>query len=555
VAHGPAGRALRGRLFRWSRSHTNRSSNSIAQAISGANAATTGESGNLHTQQAVADRLLLIQRDDASLLTLTRAVDDAGLPVVPVVGLHDGVARLRGIGRCSVVVVPVSLVLDGPNPDGAPSSSDGSINTLNRLTRDAAPGKIVALIDRPISGGATRQLIDAGVFAFVDAYPVGIDQPELVRQIRAARQAFLDGQSTPRPTELHSRAADAGDTMVGQSPLMADLLRRAARAAQVSDVPILIYGESGTGKQLLAELIHRLDPKRSAKRFLSVNCSAISGTLAESTLFGHLRGAYTGATHARKGIFRAADGGTVLLDEIGDMDPSLQPKLLRVLQEGAVMPLGSDEESPCDVRVIAATNRRLAALVEQDTFRLDLYQRLNVITLDIPPLRERREDIPSLVRFFARKYAGYYDRPIESIDPRVIEFFQQAPLKGNVRELENNVRRMLAFKQAGDRLDLNDLPAAQLSRVGAHTSARPPRRHPVGRNALEDFAGAAAALVDNGAMTLPELVDACERLVLRHSLEHSSATTTDLAKRLGLSRRTLYNKIRKHRLGDRKTPH
>jgi hypothetical protein len=152
VAHGPAGRALRGRLFRWSRSHTNRSSNSIAQAISGANAATTGESGNLHTQQAVADRLLLIQRDDASLLTLTRAVDDAGLPVVPVVGLHDGVARLRGIGRCSVVVVPVSLVLDGPNPDGAPSSSDGSINTLNRLTRDAAPGKIVALIDRPISG-------------------------------------------------------------------------------------------------------------------------------------------------------------------------------------------------------------------------------------------------------------------------------------------------------------------------------------------------------------------------------------------------------------------
>jgi transcriptional regulator with PAS, ATPase and Fis domain len=318
------------------------------------------------------------------------------------------------------------------------------------------------------------------------------------------------------------------------------VLAKAARAAQVSDVPVLVYGESGTGKQLVAELIHQLDPKRSSKRFLSVNCAAISGTLAESALFGHIRGAFTGATESRRGHFRAADGGTILLDEIGETDLTLQPKLLRVLQEGVVMPLGSDDEIAIDVRVIASTNRQLAALVEEKRFRLDLFQRLNVIELEIPPLRERPEDIPVLVRFFLKKYAQYYERPIESVDDQVYEFLANCTMRGNVRELENAVRRMLAFKRSGSVLSLADVPPSLLARSGrtAHDEARD----------LTELADVACRLIDKQVMTLPQLVRTCEMTVLRNSLENLNTTSTDLAKRLGLSRRTLYNKLHKYEL-------
>jgi two-component system response regulator PilR (NtrC family) len=218
-----------------------------------------------------------------------------------------------------------------------------------------------------------------------------------------------------------------------------------------------------------------------------------------------------------------------------------------VLQEGVVMPLGADEEESCDVRVIAATNRRLAMLVERGAFRLDLFQRLNVITLEIPPLRDRREDIPELVRFFANKYASYYAHPIESIDPAVIDYFMNARLDGNVRELENTIRQVLAFKASGSRLELRDLPASLL--------VRGERERPDKSAALADLVDVASALLDSGAMTLPELVSEYERLVLHCTMQRTSATSTDLAKRLGLSRRTLYNKIRKYQLSDQDRSH
>lgn len=325
---------------------------------------------------------------------------------------------------------------------------------------------------------------------------------------------------------------------------MAGVLAKAARAAQVSDVPVLIHGESGTGKQLLAELIHQLDPKRASKRFVCVNCSAISGSLAESTLFGHVKGAFTGATESRKGHFRAADGGTILLDEIGEMDIALQPKLLRVLQNGVVMPVGADEESAIDVRVIAATNRRLAAQVESGAFRLDLFQRLNVISLEIPSLRERPEDIPALVRFFVNKYAGYCAHPIESIDDELLEFLGGCTLRGNVRELENTVRQMLAFKRIGGRLTLADVPPTLRDRQ-PYQDEDPQHRK---TETLEQIASAATRLLDSGAMTLPELIGACEKMMIRGALQRSTSTSGDLARQLGMSRRTLYNKINKYDL-------
>jgi transcriptional regulator with PAS, ATPase and Fis domain len=323
---------------------------------------------------------------------------------------------------------------------------------------------------------------------------------------------------------------------------MGDVLRRAVRAARISDVPVLITGESGTGKQLLAETIHRLDVKRSGRRLISVNCGAIAGSLADSALFGHVRGAFTGATENRLGHFRSADGGTVLLDEIGDLDPQLQPKLLRVLQEGLVLPVGADEEQSVDVRVIAATNRPLEALVEHGTFRLDLYQRLNVVRIDIPPLHQRPEDIPLLVRFFLRRYGDYCSIPITDVAPEVYDFLSHQRFKGNVRELENIIRRVLAFKADGDRVTLADLAA-----IGADRSNQRSAGSDDGVF-VSDVVEQACAMMENGGSTFTELIDECERRLLARAIERSHQTHSDLARELGLSRRTLYNKRKKYHL-------
>lgn len=320
---------------------------------------------------------------------------------------------------------------------------------------------------------------------------------------------------------------------------MAKLLFQAKRAAIISDAPILIDGESGTGKQLLAEAIHRMDPKRKKSPFLTVNCAAVTGTLAESALFGHRKGAFTGATEDRPGYFRAADRGTILLDEISELDKPLQPKLLRVLQEGCVLPVGDDVECKVDVRVIAACNRPLPVLVTKGEFRLDLYQRLNVISLTVPPLRDRPEDVPLLVQFFLRRYASYYPHSIESVDERVYEVLAQSIGSGNVRELENAVRQILAFKTAGTHIELSDIPPGLIEKqVASRAEAE----------TVESLASVVVPIVRSGRMSLTEMLDEFEAMILREALARSSGTHAELARRLGLSRRTFYNKLRKYGL-------
>ncbi len=337
--------------------------------------------------------------------------------------------------------------------------------------------------------------------------------------------------------DLHSHAIFDETGVAGKSQIMAKLLFQAKRAAIISDAPILVAGESGTGKQLLAEAIHRMDPKRKNKPFLTINCAAITGTLAESALFGHRKGAFTGATEDRQGYFRAADGGSVLLDEINELAKPLQPKLLRVLQEGRVLPVGDDVERKVDVRVIAACNRPLPVLVERGEFRLDLYQRLNVISLYMPPLRDRPEDVPLLVQFFLRRYASYYPHTIESVDERVYEVLARSVGSGNVRELENAVRQILAFKTAGTRIELSDIPPGFIEKqVTSRTEAA----------VHESLASVVVAMLRSGTMTLSEMLEEFEGMVLREALDRSRGTHADLARRLGLSRRTFYNKLRKH---------
>ncbi len=345
-------------------------------------------------------------------------------------------------------------------------------------------------------------------------------------------------ESSSRPTHKTIRSSQALLDDVGihaVSPAMQTLILQVNRAAQVSDATVLIHGESGTGKQLFAEAIHRLDPKRGKLAFVPVNCAAITGTLAESELFGHAKGAFSGATDARQGYFRSANHGTIFLDEISELPLHLQPKLLRILQERRVMPVGADKEEAIDVRVIAATNVSLQEKVSKGEFRLDLYQRLNVIHLALPPLRQRTEDIPLLVRHFVKKYQHYCMRHIEDVDSRVYELLKRKAGAGNVRELENIVRQALVFKEAGNRLELQDLPRSLLE--GSD--------QPVTDEIIPgDVANNIVEMIRDERLTLKQVVGMFEKTVIQRAAQSNpKMSKVELAKILGLPRRTLYHKL------------
>jgi two-component system response regulator GlrR len=273
-----------------------------------------------------------------------------------------------------------------------------------------------------------------GVFGFLTK---PFDSQELLQKVAAALKLSGDDGEAMAP------AAEWRAGIVSRSPKMEDLLRQARLVAD-SDASVLIFGESGTGTELLARAIHRAS-RRADGPFVGVNCGAIPGELLESELFGHARGAFTGAVQAHKGLFQAADGGTLFLDEIGDMPLPLQVKLLRVLQEGEVRPVGATQSIPVDVRIISATHRDLEAQRAAGLFREDLYYRLNVVSLRLPPLAERREDIPVLATHFLRKLAERYRKPLATLAPDAMALLIAAPWPGNVRQLLNLLEQAVAL--------------------------------------------------------------------------------------------------------------
>ncbi|GJM26954.1 MAG: hypothetical protein DHS20C16_33690 [Phycisphaerae bacterium] len=501
--------------------------------------------------QAASGRVLLVHSDAIARGVLRSKIERA-LPQLlrPHIGdTHQPIIETRELNEAYRLVTA--------NPDiclvvvsiDEPMSIEALAKGIRNLDAIATSPDVVVLSERSLSVDNCQAMIASGAAALIE---VQHQDPKpsnelLIKHIEASLNRFSsEGDSTSARAQSRTKEFNPGG-MVWQSASMHRLIEQATRAAQISDVPVLILGESGTGKQLLAQYIHSLDPKRGHRKLQSVNCSTISGTLAESMLFGHKRGAFTGASEARKGIFRSAEGGTVLLDEIGELDLTLQPKLLHVLQERILTPLGSDQHLHCDVRVIAATNRQLPALIQEGRFRLDLYQRLNVIALEIPPLRQRREDIPLLVDFFLEKYADYYQHPIESVEPAVYAFFENCTLEGNIRQLENAIRQTLALKGRGRILGMDDIPprlrAGLASSASIQLSDRP-KDIPV----LTELVDAACKMVDAGSLTLPEFVSACEENALRKSLANATESSSELADKLGVSRRTLYNKIRKYGL-------
>ncbi|MGE5091373.1 MAG: sigma-54-dependent transcriptional regulator [Bacillota bacterium] len=324
------------------------------------------------------------------------------------------------------------------------------------------------------------------------------------------------------------------DLVVAESRPMRELLELASRVA-AHNTTVLLTGESGTGKEVLARAIHRMSP-RSGAAFTAINCAAIPEQLLESELFGHVRGAFTGAATDRQGIFETAHEGTLLLDEIGDLPIGLQAKLLRVLEEGEIRRLGARDARRVDVRVIAATAKPLDRAVERGEFRDDLYYRLNVVNLHIPPLRERREDIGALIAHFARQAAQRLGRPV-SITPRALVMLGEYGWPGNIRELRNAVERAAVLGTAG-RLDVADFPLGTLAGSANGNGNGNGNGHTNGN-------GTSA---NGSSYTLKLQVEALERVTIVRALEASKGSRREAAQLLGVSLRTLFYKLRRYQL-------
>ncbi|MCB9659273.1 MAG: sigma 54-interacting transcriptional regulator [Sandaracinaceae bacterium] len=360
---------------------------------------------------------------------------------------------------------------------------------------------------------ACAQLAGLSLTASWDAAALREERKKL-----AAAEATLRTDVESQRDEITSlrravTGTERGSMIAGPGP-MRRALELAERAA-ASSVPVLILGESGTGKELVARFVHDQSARRAA-RFVSENCAAIPDTLLESALFGHERGAFTGADRARQGLFHSADGGTLFLDEIGEMSPAMQSKLLRVLQDGQVRPVGGTKVTQVDVRLVTATHRDLLAMVADGRFREDLYYRITVVSLRLPPLRERANDVPLLVRHFLRKH---HPGTPPRVTPEAMRRLASAPWPGNVRQLENEVQRLLVME--GDPIEASDVLAA----AGPTTAAvEPPRR------------GDVSAFDPLGSLAVREHVDALERALITAALERTGQNQTRAALELGVSR-------------------
>jgi len=310
--------------------------------------------------------------------------------------------------------------------------------------------------------------------------------------------------------------------MIGQSPAMQRIFRLIAKIAP-TESPVLITGESGTGKELIASAIH-LQSHRSHRPFVAVNSSAIPESLFESEIFGHVRGAFTGASSDRIGLMQHADGGTIFFDEVAEMPLSVQVKLLRALQSGEIRRVGAKESIRVDIRVLAATNRDVKRALAEGTFRDDLYYRLNVFHIEIPPLRERREDIPLLANYFREKFARELKKPVTGFSEDARTYLMRHDYPGNVRELENAVERAVTLAE-GHEISAADLP-------------------PAIRESRIPLLGRGAAFPYSESLTLAQL----EAEHIRRVLVHTAGNTTKAAKGLGISRSTLWRKMREYGL-------
>ncbi len=451
---------------------------------------------------------VLVADDDASVRrVIERHLEDAGYSVAAADGGIPALSLLRGGGFAALVTD-----LQMPGMDGI-----ALLGEAKRLD----PALPVVVIT---AHGSVETAVDAmrkGAFDYVEK-PFHRDVLLLTLERALRHRALLE--ENLRLTEALAREFSFGN-LIGGSPSMQEVFRQASRVAP-TDAPLLLLGESGTGKELLARAVH-YNSSRAKGPFVTVNVAAIPESLVEAELFGVEKGAFTGADSARTGLFRRADGGTLFLDEIGEMRTDLQSKMLRALESGEVRPVGGEKEVRADVRVIAATNRDLTTAVEEGAFRRDLYHRIAVMVLRLPPLRERAEDLPLLVNHLLARHgaAGL------EVAPEALRLLAAWHWPGNVREMENELRRAVLLRRGGGRLEAGDL--SEEIRSGPPAGSLGPGRFDL--RTVE---------IPEGGIDLAEL----ERTLLRKALERTGGNQTKAAALLGITRQTLIYRMEKHGL-------
>jgi DNA-binding NtrC family response regulator len=392
---------------------------------------------------------------------------------------------------------------------------DGNGLQLMRAVRGSHPSTAVIVLTAFGNVPEAVKAIQDGACDYLTK-PISFDQLQA-----AVSRVMQHVKSAASPAEERRNA------IVGTAPALLQALDRARHAAR-TNADVLIEAESGTGKELLARFIHDNSSRRE-KPFVAVNCAAVPEHLLESELFGHVRGAYTGATASKAGKFELAQSGTLLLDEIGEMPVNLQPKLLRALQERQIERLGDTRTTSVNIRIVATTNVSLHKMVEEGKFRADLYYRLNVIPLTLPPLRERREDIPALAEFFAQQFAVKSNRPAPVLDPEFIAGLQRQAWPGNVREFANFMQRVLTLTDA--------------SEIGPE--------HLNGEMS-QSISGRAPRLISPASLQAGTSIRELQRHLLETTLNVTGGNRTRAAEMLGVSLRTIRNKIREYGLPPRR---
>ncbi len=434
---------------------------------------------------------ILVVDDEASVrFVLEEALGDRGHRVIAVEGAEPALAQLE---HADVVLTDLAM----PGIDGL---------GLIAMVRERDSMLPVVLLTAHGSERVAVQAMRAGAHDYL-AKPFDTDELAIVLE-RAVEYARLRRSDERRRVELAT-----GSTIVGGSPALLRVVEQARRVAD-RDVTVLVRGETGTGKELLTALLHA-GSRRRDRPLVRFNCAAIPEELAESELFGHTKGAFTGAQSTREGLLRAADGGTLVLDEIGELSLAVQAKLLRAVQQGEVQPVGSDRTLAVDVRLVGCTHRDLRAEVAAGRFREDLYYRLAVVELVVPSLRERSEDIPALVDAFRRRWAARLELGEVAFTPALVEALVQRPWPGNVRELENTVARLLALSTGGV-IDVDALESPTT------------------------------------ATSLRDRVAAFERGVIEAALREANGNHSETARKLAVSRVTLLDKLKRYGLGGRK---
>lgn len=455
-------------------------------------------------------KILIVDDEKNMRWAISRALEKEGYEILQASNGQEGIEAFER-HRPDVMLLDLKMpVMDGME----------ALKTI-RETNTTTPVLMLT------AHGTMETAIEAMKRGAMDYLSKPFDVEELKVQIRKALHVNELEEQVVYLKE--TTAFETGNVVIGNSQPMKELMTMVERVA-ATPATILIQGESGTGKEIIAHLVHHNSPRRD-KPFIKVNCGAIPETLIESELFGHEKGAFTGAVSRKVGKFERARGGTILLDEIGELSLSMQVKLLRVVQDKEIERVGGSETVSVDARVIAATNRQLKKMTEEGTFREDLYYRLNVIPLHIPPLRDRKEDIPGFVHHFMKVFCSEMGRKLMTLSPKAMAQLVNHPWKGNVRELENYIERLVILSPTDDVQEV-DLP------ISGTTDA----------SGTPDTSGISDTPKDSG-IQLPEegiSLDELEKDLILQALEKTGNNQTKSAQLLGISRHTLMYRMDKH---------